>query len=124
MRCNGANPNQTDREEKTEMALEQELGQLINILNPYSNPTGAAGYPNPMEFRTNMPPAGPGQVTAQFEVEIDNYEGEWSFKGVTNKVSRALRITYRYPRVDANNNPNGVWATEHLLIGYAGGNGA
>jgi hypothetical protein len=53
-----------------------------------------------------------------------NYtSAEWSFKGAPQTIKRALRITYRYPLLDAQGIPNGLYATEHVLIGFAGGNG-
>jgi hypothetical protein len=53
-----------------------------------------------------------------------NYtSAEWSFKGAPQTIKRALRITYRYPLLDGLGNPNGLYATEHVLIGFAGGNG-
>jgi hypothetical protein len=55
-------------------------------------------------------------------VEVDNYKGEWSFRGNTEQIKRSLRIAYRYPILDACGVPTGLYATEHLLIGYAGGN--
>lgn len=104
---------------------DKDLGLMIRLLNPYSKDMlphavdtqaeGAAaqsGQPTP---EGSSPPADLGQ----YQVEIDNYEGAWDFKGNTHKITRALRITYRYPVKDG----QGILATEHLLIGYAGGNG-
>jgi hypothetical protein len=55
---------------------------------------------------------------------IANYtSAEWTFRGVPQTIKRAIRITYRYELRDAQGNPNGLYATEHVLIGYAGGNG-
>jgi hypothetical protein len=58
----------------------------------------------------------------------------WVFRGQPYKVKRALRISYRYqlpPQPDPLNPadhahpppPTGIFATEHVLVGYAGGNG-
>jgi hypothetical protein len=57
----------------------------------------------------------------------------WVFRAQPYAVKRALRITYRYqlpPPVPVPQTPailpfppTGIFATEHLLIGYAGGNG-
>jgi len=60
----------------------------------------------------------------QFQLEVDNYEGAWTFKGATFRVTRAVRIVYRYPLRNARGAPNGLYATENLLVGYAGGNGS
>jgi hypothetical protein len=61
------------------------------------------------------------------EVEIDkDYRQEymnWTFRGRSYAIKRALLIPYRYELRDENNNPTGVFATEHVLVGYAGGNG-
>jgi hypothetical protein len=52
----------------------------------------------------------------------DHYYGEWNFNGQPQKISRALRIRYRYP-VKA---PSGVvyWLEDYLLIGFEGADGA
>ena len=93
------------------MSVEQELGKLICKLNPYSTDmqpgAGALAVENGQE---------------QFPIEIDNYEGEWGFKNNIHKVTRTLRITYRYPLNDKDGQLI-CMVTEHLLVGYAGGNG-
>jgi hypothetical protein len=110
------------------MSLEQDLGTLIRMLNPYGG-----GGPATMHFAPVAPPtaatllgavAPPVGDLGQFQMEVDNYEGEWSFKGQTHRVTRAVRIPYRYPLRDASGNFTGLYATENLLIGYAGGNGS
>ena len=119
--------------------MEQALGRIINVLNPYSNPKCESLTESRMELvgrprptGASLPPQG-GKIKAgdnsvlaqltQIEVEIDNYDAEWTVRGQTYKVTRALRIPYRYELRDKNGNPNGVWVTEQLLIGFAGGNG-
>ena len=94
---------------------EQALGHLIRVLNPYS---------------TDMDNScdGAPDSGAEFIVEVDdlyaNYSSSrWMFKGNEQIIRKALRITYRYPLLDSGGNPTGLYATEHLLIGYAGGNG-
>ncbi len=61
------------------------------------------------------------------DVGVDNnYTQEyltWTFKGRPQTVKRAVRVRYRYALKDQNGAPNGLYATEHLLIGYAGSNG-
>jgi len=55
----------------------------------------------------------------------------WVFRGQPYAVKRAVRISYRYQlppppdptRPPPPTTPTGVFATEHVLIGYAGGNG-
>jgi hypothetical protein len=59
---------------------------------------------------------------------ISNYSSaDWVFRGQPQTVKRALRITYRYQVMDTQQPPQpipGVYATEHILVGYAGGNGS
>jgi hypothetical protein len=62
-------------------------------------------------------------AVAQLDVEIDNYQGEWSFMGQPCKIKRALLIPYRYEVRDKDGKGSGVWATGRLLIGYTGANG-
>jgi len=61
---------------------------------------------------------------SHIELVIDDFyanysSADWVFRGQPQTVKRALRITYRYPF-----KPNGPYATEHVLVGYAGGNGS
>jgi hypothetical protein len=55
-----------------------------------------------------------------------NYSSaDWVFRGQPQTVKRALQITYRYQLMDEQRQPiPGVYATEHILVGYAGGNGS
>jgi hypothetical protein len=86
-----------------------------------------------MEHPSDLPPpaggtAAPTDPRAQFQVEVhDHYanysSAEWMFRGQPQTIKKALRITYRYPLLDSGGNSTGFYATEHLLIGYAGGNG-
>jgi hypothetical protein len=101
----------------------RELGELIRALNPYSQ-------------QMEHPPNSNGQGVAehdqegpaarqQFQIEVDDYAanyatGSWTFRGQPQSIKRALRITYRYPLLDANGNTTNFYATEHLLVGYAG----
>jgi hypothetical protein len=103
---------------------DKDLGLMIRLLNPYSTDMKQHGEDMRAEgaaAQTAQPaPEGSAPLDlSQYQVEIDNYEGAWDFKGNTHKITRALRITYRYPVKDG----QGILATEHLLIGYAGGNG-
>lgn len=110
---------------------ERDLGMLIRCLNPYST-----DMDNPPGVPPVIPQAGPQGATGQaassdfeqFQVEVDDYianytSGTWTFRGAPQTIKRALRVTYRYPLKDIHNNDTGFYATEHLLIGYAGGNG-
>ena len=65
------------------------------------------------------------------EMVVDDFQAnyssvDWVFRGQPQTVKRALRIAYRYryPVMDAQGNPIGPYATEHILVGYAGGNGS
>jgi len=107
--------------------MECDLGTLIRMCNPYGR--GGAGT---MHMGPDAPPSVEGLLNAvapepedlgRFQIEVDNYDGEWAFMGHTHRVTRALGIQYRYPLRDQDGNPTGVYATQHLLIGYAGGNG-
>jgi hypothetical protein len=126
---------------------ERELGRMICILNPYSTemdyPPGAppvvsqAGQQGStgQTAPSTVPQGGQGATDRaapssleQFQVEVDDYianytSGTWTFRGAPQTIKRALRVTYRYPLRDIHDKPTGFYATEHLLIGYAGGNG-
>ena|SRR5215472_4767266 len=106
------------------------LGYLIQVLNPYSTdmkqPTG---LPAAAAQRTGQGQGDSPDPSAceQFHIEIDDYSanyssGTWTFRGQPATIKKALRITYRYPLVDSDNKATGFYATEHLLIGYAGSN--
>ena len=114
--------------------MDEAIGRLIELMNPYSNPNcephterrmDLVGQPSPSgapRGERGKPPS-LDQLVAQIEVEVDNYEAEWTIRGQTYKVTRALRIPYRYEVRNKEGNKNGVWATEWLLIGYGGANG-
>ena len=97
------------------MPVEQALGTLIVMANPYT--TGGTGS---MGFIAG-PPA---QIDPnQIQVEEDNYAAQWTFKGLTQNIKRALKIEYTYDKKDAQGNSLGYTVTEHLLVGFAGSNG-
>lgn len=104
------------------MAADTDLSRLIQIMNPYTNPK--EGKTTKMEFGHLAPLSGADAAAtgSDMNVEIDNYNGEWSFRGNIQQIKRSLRITYRYPILNAAGAETGLYATEHLLIGYAGGN--
>jgi hypothetical protein len=113
--------------------MEQALGALIDAMNPYSNPAcepvnDVAGrmeavVRRPLPEGVAANDATPAHRVAQLDVEIDNYQGEWSFMGQTYKIKRALLIPYRYEVRNKDGEGSGVWATGNLLIGYTGANG-
>ena len=61
------------------MSMHEALGKLIHNLNPYSQDMQ---FPQPQASETAT--AGKTQVdqdVAQIPVEIDDYKGEWTFRG-------------------------------------------
>ena len=107
----------------------QALGNLIRLLNPYSTDMHqpAGGPPTVSTGARQVTDAQPIPDLEQFHVEVDDYSanyssGTWTFRGQPATIKKAIRITYRYPLNGPDNTPNGVYATEHLLIGYAGSN--
>jgi len=97
------------------MPVEQALGTLIVNANPYT--TGAAGSMGLVAGL--LAQIDPNQI----QVEEDNYAAQWTFKGVTQNIKRALRIQYQYDKRDKNGNLLGYRVTEHLIVGFAGSNG-
>ncbi len=110
----------------------QILGNIINDLNPYYDgtiPLAAPGWQMDIDLATAAPSPGivpnpntPGLTPTNVMLEVDDhYYGEWNFNGQPQKISRALRIRYRYP-VRAH---SGVvyWLEDYLLIGFEGADG-
>ena len=115
--------------------MAQALGSLINEVNPYTEKkteperrpltgpmdiyTGAAapdGY-SPAATAKN------GGNTAQIRLETDSkYPGEWMFKGQPHRVSKSVRIRYRFP-VLGDDGSVLYWTEDYLLIGFEGANG-
>jgi hypothetical protein len=100
------------------MSIEEALGTLIRMANPYT--TGAAGT---MQFSgaTAGPP--PTINPDQIPVEEDRYTAQWVFRGQAETVEKALRVEYQYDATDEQGNLLGYKVTEHLLIGFAGSGG-
>lgn len=111
--------------------IQAALGRLIELMNPYSNPGCDPDANHRMQYVNfhALPLSAPEpdrDLVAQFEVDVDNYEEDWTLRGQTYRVVRALRIPYRYEVRNKKEGPHdgvGVWATEWLLIGYGGANG-
>src|SRR6266852_310301 len=89
--------------------MAQHLGDMIEELNPYSTSARPAGYTTGgMDFYAGraipvIPPAGD---IREFIVEVDNkyagdYAGEWTFKGQSHRIAKAIRFRYRFPVLDA-----------------------
>jgi hypothetical protein len=111
----------------------QILGDIINDLNPYydNSITTALGVPN-WQMDIDLATAAPGSagianpnppsIAPNVMLEVDDhYSGEWNFNGQPQKISRALRIRYRYPA----RTPSGqvYWLEDYLLIGFEGADG-
>ena len=115
----------------------QILGNIINDLNPYYDikiDTATTKWQMDIDVATAAP--SPNYTSAGFSaspntgdtppnimLEVDDhYYGEWNFNGQPQKISRALRIRYRYPV----STPSGVvyWLEDYLLIGFEGADGA
>jgi hypothetical protein len=101
----------------------QYLGDLINDLNPYYD-GNINNWEMDIDVGTTVP-AGPPSTphtppNVMLEVD-DHYYGEWNFNGQPQKISRALRIKYRYPV----STPSGqvYWLEDYLLIGFQGADG-
>jgi len=99
----------------TKMAVQEALGKMILLLNPYTK--GEEGI---IAFGHGSP--GDDIDINEVRVEVDDYEGHWAFRGIDQKIKRAVRIEYRY-LADGQAGANGVMTTEHLLVGFAGSGG-
>ena len=108
------------------MSLEEALGTVIRSLNPYTKgKPGSMTLGLPIEISISTAASSSGVAVKDVPVEIDDYhEGraEWIFKGQPHRVQRALRIQYRH-KMDGAAGDADVFATEFLLIGFAGSNG-
>jgi hypothetical protein len=106
------------------------LGKLICDMNPYTEMpkyemSGALKTGKMNVFSGNAVPADSTSsvTTEQIEVEVDaGYHAQWAFKGQAQNVNTALRVKYRFPVLDSQQQPL-YWVTEYLLIGYLGSNG-
>jgi hypothetical protein len=121
----------TTTEEDDKMAMELELGLLIQKLNPYADimHLSLADPPaNPATFQGALRGDAFEQVREAAEanirqilVELETRQVEylsWQFKDLPKLVKRAARIEYRHLYKST-----GVWVTDHLLVGYEGSNG-
>lgn len=110
-------------------ATAQDLGDLINTLNPYTGNTLSNGAKTgDMEIYTAVsvaaPPPPPGGHRDQIMIEVDSkYPGEWTFKGQPQKINKAVRIRYRFPVTDPTTGSLLYWVEDYLLIGFEGSNG-
>jgi hypothetical protein len=104
------------------MSIEEALGTLIRMANPYT--TGGPGTIHFVPATPGTAATAPTIDPTQIPVEEDNYAAQWPFKGLTQNIKRALKIQYTYDKTDAQGNPLGYKVTEHLLVGFAGSNGS
>jgi hypothetical protein len=114
MLCGGTPPNLT-----TLGTLVSALGQALTALG---NGTGTV-----QQVKTAEDNLDKVMDIFDFNLRVDNdYRQDymtWIFRTQQYAVKRALRITYRYELTDKQGNKTGIFATEHVLIGYAGSNG-
>ena len=124
------------------MSMEEDLGTLIRMLNPYTD--GSKGTMDPHTFITAAPtpaaaaipaatpatsppptstpaPAAPDMTGMWMEVDT-RYADDWTFKGQSHSINKAVRIAYRWAKKDAAGNTL-YWVTDYLLVGFEGSNG-
>ena len=112
-------------------AMAQDLGDLINTLNPYTGNTGSLLPKGTTTGDMNIytadaiaaPPVPPGTHRDRIMLEVDSkYPGEWTFKGEPQRINKAVRIRYRFPVMDSSGTLL-YWVEDYLLIGFEGANG-
>jgi hypothetical protein len=107
------------------MSVERDLGTLIRKLNPYSNGRPILFGATAPEVTPNAAPmSDSGHVDlSQFNMELEaEYADAWNFKGQPHKINTAVRIMYRWPKFDGNNNFV-CWVTDYMLVGFEGSGG-
>ena len=110
--------------------MAQDLGTLLENLNPYSGRAAVPGGPPPTGemdiYAGNAAPAVPPAGTVpQIEFEVETrYPPTWDFKGQPQRIAKAVRIRYRIPVIDPTTNPPTVlyYVDDYLLIGFEGSN--
>lgn len=108
------------------MSVEKALGTLIRKLNPYSKGRSLHfGRVPPEEAPSPCAVVDPGHVDLnQFNMELEaGYVDSWNFKGQPHKINTAVRIMYRWPKFDSDNNFV-CWVTDYLLVGFEGTGGS
>src|SRR5579863_8523894 len=101
------------------MAQKPDIGDLIMLLNPYTNDRFVGkGGPHTGEMDIYMldgtPTQGgdPAGTIAQIQLEVDaTYPGDWTFKGQPHKLGKSARIRYRYPVLNPGPGPGGSGGT-------------
>jgi hypothetical protein len=125
-------PGNVVKEEK--MFVAEALGTLIATANPYLKAGGTSEVGRTSEARgltmhflqpnlgaDGVPVEKPVSLTDINLEEDSRYPGEWMFKGQPQKIHKALRIQYRYPK--RGHNGKFYMVTDYLLIGFEGTNG-
>lgn len=108
-------------------AMAQILGNLVADLNPYANRNDPAkdrktGDMNIFFGNPDLESPSPDNNATQVHIEVDGrYAGEWNFKGEPQKINKAVRLKYRVPVLDKDENIL-YWVDEYLLIGFEGAN--
>jgi hypothetical protein len=90
----------------------------------YANDPGNDAKLHAAELAENAVDAAMTPIDIDVEMDSD-YRQEymnWTIRGRPYAVKRALLITYRY-EIMRDGAGTGVFATDHVLVGYAGGNG-
>ena len=110
------------------MSMEEALGKLIVSLNPYTKVMKTMHFGNgspKADVKAAENAAAQVNGNAQFELEVaDNYSELWNFKGEPQKVNRAVRIKYRWPKLDDGDSTKILyWVTDYLLVGFEGTGG-
>lgn len=105
-------------------ALGADLTALGNAITAYAGAQSAANLIaiENAEYRINV-----DLGISDIELRIDNDFSQdymhWTFRGQAQAVKRALCLTYQYELRDRAGAGLGIYATDHILIGYCGANG-
>ena len=60
---------------------------------------------------------------SHFQLELqDNYADSWKFKGEAQTVNLAVRIQYRWAKLDSKGKFL-CWVTDYMLVGFEGSGG-
>jgi hypothetical protein len=98
------------------MSDEIDFGTLIRELHPRKAKIRFG------EINVQFEPVESDAITGnldRFKAEIDDYSGQWDFKGQPQLLSRRVRIPYNWP-VENDNGKILAWAKDYLLVGYPG----
>jgi hypothetical protein len=114
------------------MSVEEALGTLICMLNPYTDGSTGTMVPHtfvaaaaaPAATPTPTPtPAPPTPDMTNIWMEVDTrYADDWTFKGQPHSINKAVRVAYRWAKKDQGGNIL-YWVTDYLLVGFEGSNG-